>query len=83
MAEAKRHTVQRKRKACKELRDLMVDIGIEVPEDLPPHHEWKKQSFTDVAKEVSFGRKGHLLRFRSICFVACSSSCLRIRRACA
>ena len=29
----------------------MVDVGIEVSEDLPLHHEWKKQSFADVADQ--------------------------------
>ena len=49
--EAKRATVQRKRKACAELRELMVEVNVPEPQD-QPRSEWKRETFSDLANQA-------------------------------
>ena len=49
--EAKRATVQRKRKACAELREFMVGVNVPEPQD-PPCSERKRETFSDLANQA-------------------------------
>ena len=49
--EAKRATVQRKRKACAKLRELVVEVNVPEPQD-QPRSEWKRETLSDLANQA-------------------------------
>ena len=68
--EPKRATTQRKR-ACADLRDLMVDVGVDPPSE--SRSELTKQTFSNLAHEAGFD-----VRWGSRSILACARGVSRV-----